>query len=128
MSQFSKRRSSIAAALATPELRRRRYLKHRGTVDLHGANLATANFAGCDFHKANLQGANLSAANLTGTDLTTASLEGANLSEAILTGANLTAAKLAGADLSTAVGVTREQIKAAVIDERTRLPQALLER
>ena len=60
--------------------------------------------------KANLKGANLQGANLKGARLVEAHLEGTNLKDAHLEGANL----------ENAVGLTREQIDSAHIDEKTK--------
>ena len=93
--------------------------------DLHGLNLAGANFSGADFTEANLrdtdlQGANFQGAYCNGADLSSANLEkanlqgasliktyllkanlqGANLEEALCTGAFLTRANLQGANLN----------------------------
>jgi uncharacterized protein YjbI with pentapeptide repeats len=82
------------------------------SANLSKANLKKANLIRAAFHEANLTGANL-----TGADLREANLTGANL-----TGANLTGADLRGALLNLATSITCEQIKSAVIDENTRLP------
>ncbi|RLJ00708.1 MAG: hypothetical protein DRP11_05515 [Candidatus Aenigmatarchaeota archaeon] len=49
-------------------------------------------------------------------------MEGANLQRADLEGADLRGAHLEGADLTGATGLTKEQIKSAMIDEKTCLP------
>jgi uncharacterized protein YjbI with pentapeptide repeats len=76
-------------------------------LDLHGAYLR-----GTDLGRFNLKGANLS-----GADFTEANFRGADF-----TGANLTGTILRGADLTDATNLTQEQIAAAIIDERTKLP------
>jgi uncharacterized protein YjbI with pentapeptide repeats len=75
-----------------------------------------------DLHGAYVRGADLSntilvGANLSGADFTNASFRGANFKDA-----NLAGTILRGADLTDATNLTAEQIAAAVIDERTKLP------
>jgi uncharacterized protein YjbI with pentapeptide repeats len=76
-------------------------------LDVHGAYLR-----GTDLSNANLEFANLS-----GADFTNANFRGSNLKNAILTGTILR-----GADLTDATNLTRAQLAAAIIDDRTRLP------
>jgi uncharacterized protein YjbI with pentapeptide repeats len=76
-------------------------------LDLHGAFLRRTDFS--DF---NLEGANLSRA-----DFSEASFRGTNFKNA-----NLTGTILRGADLTDATNLTRAQLAAAIIDDRTRLP------
>ena len=76
-------------------------------LDLHGAYLR-----GTDVSNVNLKGANLS-----GADFTEANFRGSDF-----TGANLTGKILRGADLTDATNLTEEQIAAAIVDERTKLP------
>ena len=76
-------------------------------LDLHGAYLRGTN----------LSRANLEAANLSGADFTGASFRGSNFRNA-----NLAGTILRGADLTDATNLTGEQLKAAIIDEQTRLP------
>ena len=70
-----------------------------------------------DVHGAYLRGTNLSNANLEFADFTNAIFRGANFKNA-----NLTGTILRGADLTDAMNLTREQLEAAIIDDRTRLP------
>jgi uncharacterized protein YjbI with pentapeptide repeats len=127
---------------------------HRDRIELDGTSLVGANFGSSNFHRANLNGtnleranffkanllnasligANLSNANLSQADLSGANLSGANLSSANFGAADLTAADLSYADLSGAdlqvVGhrISErlfEQLKTAIIDEKTKLPQDL---
>jgi Pentapeptide repeats (8 copies) len=108
--------------------------------DLGGANLSRADLGGANLAGAHLSEAILDTATLSRAHLGDASLDGANLSHASLDGANLTGASLyyarldgatlSGADLSSAdlegaIGLTREQIESAWIDERTQLTEEL---
>jgi uncharacterized protein YjbI with pentapeptide repeats len=83
-----------------------------GELNLGHANFMNAMLAHSHFYNANLSKANLSKANLKGAILIGADLEGADL----------TGADLAGANLNRAENINCEQIKSAVIDENTRLP------
>lgn len=76
-------------------------------LDLHGAYLR-----GTDVSNTNLKGANLS-----GADFTEANFRGSDFK-----GANLSGTILRGADLTDATNLTEEQIAAAIIDDRTKLP------
>jgi uncharacterized protein YjbI with pentapeptide repeats len=84
--------------------------RHAFRLDVHGAFLRST-----DLSNANLEGANLS-----GADFTNASLRGSNLRNADLHGTIFR-----GADLTDTMNLTDEQIKAALIDERSRLPASL---
>jgi uncharacterized protein YjbI with pentapeptide repeats len=79
-------------------------------VDIHGAFV----------RRADLSNAELERANLAGADATKADLRGANLKNA-----NLKGTILRGADLRGARNLTWEQVREAVIDETTRLPDYL---
>jgi uncharacterized protein YjbI with pentapeptide repeats len=79
-------------------------------LDVHGAFLRHT-----DFSHANLEDANLS-----GADFTNARFRGANFKNA-----NLAGTILRGADLTGATNLTREQIKAAIIDDGTLLPDSV---
>ncbi len=83
------------------------YNGHAFRLDLHGAFLRYT-----DFSHANLEDANLS-----GADFSEARFRGSNFKNADLSGTILQ-----GADLTDATNLTVEQVKAAIIDERTRLP------
>jgi uncharacterized protein YjbI with pentapeptide repeats len=76
-------------------------------LDLHGAYVR-----GTDLSNTNLESANLS-----GADFTNATFRGANFKNA-----NLTGTILRGADLTDATNLTEDQIAAAIIDDRTKLP------
>lgn len=73
-----------------------------------------------DLHETDLRGADLRQAHLEGANLGGAYLEGA-----VLWGAHLEGAVLFGTDLSRAVGLTRDQIAFAIMDEKTKLPDYL---
>jgi uncharacterized protein YjbI with pentapeptide repeats len=102
------------------------------SVDLRESDLSQGDFQNANLRLSQLQNANLSNANLKQANLYYSQLNNANLSEANLKGANLTitqlheahiqGADLRGANLDHAAGLTCEQIKSAVIDEKTRLP------
>ena len=81
-------------------------------LDLHGAYL----------RRTDLSRFNLESANLSGADFTEANFRAANFRNA-----NLAGTILRGADLTDATNLTGEQLKAAVIDEQTRLPALVLE-
>jgi uncharacterized protein YjbI with pentapeptide repeats len=76
-------------------------------LDIHGAFV----------RRTDLSGASLRSANLTGTDATNAIFRDADFEGALLTGTILR-----GADLTGAKNLTVEQLSAAVIDDRTILP------
>jgi hypothetical protein len=58
-----------------------------------------------------------------GADLQDADLSGADLKGADLRGIDLEGADLSGADMRKAIVFTTEQLKSAIIDERTKLPE-----
>jgi uncharacterized protein YjbI with pentapeptide repeats len=91
-------------------------------ADLRGAYLMGASLQGATLQGASLQGANLQGADLRAADLQGANLHGANLLGAHVQGANFTGADLQGADLTYTIGLTREQLALAYIDENTQLP------
>jgi uncharacterized protein YjbI with pentapeptide repeats len=82
-------------------------------MDLRGADLKRANFAGAVLAGADLSRVNLKGANLTGANLEGANLSEADLSNALLDGANLTRAELTGANLENCQGLAAAQIRAA---------------
>jgi uncharacterized protein YjbI with pentapeptide repeats len=84
-------------------------------VRLDGADLRRANLEGVKFRGVNLKGANLKEAHLEGADFFVTNLEGADLRNA----------HLEGADLRGAKGLKEEQIRQAIIDEKTKLPDDL---
>jgi len=102
-----------------------RYRESLDRIDLHGLDLAAAQFLGMGLNEADFSGTDLSNANFHGADLNGANFSGANLyntifKEADLRGANLSGAKihctdfrntrLEGADFTDAVipkGISR---------------------
>jgi uncharacterized protein YjbI with pentapeptide repeats len=76
-------------------------------LDIHGAFV----------RRTDLSGASLRDANLSGADATNAIFRGADFA-----GANLSGTILRGADLSEAQNLSVEQLSAAIIDDRTVLP------
>jgi hypothetical protein len=118
--------SLISVRLNTADL----FAAHLGRSYLHGANLSRANLNNASLHFsmlicANLSGASLNSADLFGASLNFANLSGANLSGANLSSVDLSGAVLSGAYVEGAIGLTREQIESAWIDERTALPEDL---
>ena len=105
-------------------------------TDLNGTDLGKANLLGADLSQTDLFEANLNKANLRGADLTRAFLINANLNSTDLSEANfdntnfyrtdIGAAILKGSNLGTAINLTCGQIKSAVIDKDTRLPDYIL--
>ena len=97
-----------------------------GIAHLQGANLSEAHLEGADLRgthlaRADLEGANLGIAQLKGADLRGAQLKGADLM-----GAQLARADLKGANLENITDLTQEQIKEAILDENTQLPEGLV--
>lgn len=75
---------------------------------------------GAFLRRTNLSNANLEGANLQGADFSNALLRGANLKDASLEGTILK-----GADLSGARNVTLSQLRRAILDESTLLPEGI---
>jgi uncharacterized protein YjbI with pentapeptide repeats len=75
---------------------------------------------GAFLRRTNLSNANLEGANLRGADFSNAILRGANLKNAILDGTILK-----GADLTGAQNVTLAQLKRAILDDSTLLPDGI---
>jgi hypothetical protein len=90
--------------------------KFRG-ANLAGAFLTGAQMLGADFERAALFGAHLEGASLDNAHLQTARLDGARLE-----GTRLNGTHLEGASLLDAHGLTVEQIRSAIIDDKTKLP------
>jgi len=87
------------------------------------ANLTTKfklDVRGAFLRRTDLSNASLRAADLTGADFTNAILRGADLKDAILDGT-----VLKGADLSGARNLTISQLRKAILDEKTKLPEGL---
>ena len=92
---------------------------------LSGANFAGANLSEANFSETSLSNADLTGANLSGANLRKANLRMAELGGADLTGADLAEANLKAAYLKNAIGLTQDQIKSAILDEFTHLPDYL---
>ncbi len=93
-----------------------------GKVYLEGADLSKTDMHGVNLIKANLSEANLEGANLITAKLNLANFRGASLLNTNLYKADFNNAILNGANLEHTVGLTCDQIKSAIIDENTRLP------
>lgn len=96
-------------------------------ADLYRANLAGAKCSGATFHAADMSRCTLSAADLSGADLIDADLSSATFHQAVLRrtrlhNANLGGCDLRAVDLRQALGLTAQQLRAAVTDRSTRLP------
>jgi uncharacterized protein YjbI with pentapeptide repeats len=86
-------------------------------ANLKGAFLARADLKEASLLGAQLPGADLKRANLTQADLRTAQLRGAQMYGAILNGAHLE-----GTDLSDVVGLSEQQLRDAITDDKTVRP------
>jgi uncharacterized protein YjbI with pentapeptide repeats len=73
---------------------------------------------GAFLRRTDLSNASLKGANLTDADFTNAILRGADLQDALLDGT-----VLKGADLVGARNLTLSQLRKAILDERTKLPE-----
>jgi hypothetical protein len=104
------------------------------TVQVSAADFRDANLGGADlrrsrlpwvsFWRADLSGAELAEADLrnaflVGADLRSANLTNADLRNAHLENANITGANLSGANLAGATGITRAQLRSALLDHGT---------
>lgn len=89
-------------------------------TEIFFANLTEASFAEADLDKANLMGSNLHRANLYQANLSRTNLMGADLCDA-----NFCEVKLEGAILTGAKNVSAQQLKMALGDRTTRLPDDL---
>lgn len=103
------------------------YSAHLEEADLYeahleGASLQQAHLEGAYLDGAHFEGAYLNGAHLEGAILDEAHLEGAELIAAHLKGAQVKGAHLEGANLQGAIGMTRTQLRSAVLDEDTVLP------
>ena len=102
-------------------------LHGRGRLDLSGINLAKAylrysDLSESDLSHSNFEGADLYQSGFQNANLGHANLKDAKMSRSSFQGANLAGADLRGAELEYVVGLTCAQIKSAVIDENTLLP------
>jgi hypothetical protein len=98
---------------------------HLNVADLRAAILRSTNLQRADLQDADLRQSILFHADLRGANLGGARLEGTYLDHADLSGARLDGARLLGTDLRKVTGLDRDQINAAVTDERTQLPSYL---
>ncbi|MDF5708962.1 MAG: pentapeptide repeat-containing protein [Nostoc sp. S4] len=89
-------------------------------TEVYFANLSEASLTEADLYQANLIGANLQRATFYQANLTQANLMGANFSQA-----NLSDVKLEGTILTGAKNLELQQIKKAVGDRTTRLPDSM---
>jgi uncharacterized protein YjbI with pentapeptide repeats len=104
-----------------------------------GTNLQRSNLRNVNFWSAHLQGADMGGCDLRGANLELANLENAllwashevppkrasNLMGATLTAANIKGAHLEAANLYGVIGLTAEQLRTAIINENTGLPDYL---
>jgi len=90
-------------------------------ADLRQANLSNANLMETSLINANLRQANLSNANLMGTNLMGTILEATNFKNADLRNTNLK-----GVDLKLTLNISCEQLKSAVIDQKTQFPDNII--
>ncbi|MEC9019136.1 MAG: pentapeptide repeat-containing protein [Nitrospinota bacterium] len=108
--------------------------KLKGAVFV-GANLKNANFEGAylygayfknaNLEKSNLEGANLRGANLRWANLKNTNMKNTNLVRADLMQAELKETLLEGANLKMAEGLTSDQLKKAITNSETILPELL---
>jgi hypothetical protein len=94
---------------------------------LDEAMFTEANIKNAYLNGTHLKGALIIASNLSGASLSESHLEGAIFASSNLEGAILYSAQLGGANLHDATGLTREQLAHATIDDKTQLPDYLLE-
>ncbi len=98
--------------------------------NLSGSILTYAYLSGANLGNAILSNADLSGANLTDTDLSYTDLSQADLCQANpintdFSNANLSRTLLRGADLSRSKNLTQDQLRVAIINEHTKLPDYL---
>ncbi len=103
------------------------YLYHANMrrADLTWADLREAFAFEADFQRANLQSADLRGADFTGSNLGGANLKDARLDGANFENVNLNRTDLSGTSLAAVKGLSAEQIKVAITDARTQLPENL---
>jgi Pentapeptide repeats (8 copies) len=102
---------------------------------LAGANFRRCRARGARFHRSDLTGSYFSGAKVTDAVFEMANLRGANFSSSDLSGcsfdgavmidANFTNCDVSAADFSRAIGLRQEQIRNAVGNARTKLPEGL---
>ena len=91
-------------------------------INLSNAYIRFADLRMSDLRQANFQNAELLYSRFDNANLSKANLSGANLIEANLDKAGIQDADLRGAKLNGAKGLTCKQIKTAVLDDKTSLP------
>ena len=89
-------------------------------VDLYKATIHRTGLRNALLRKANLKKADLNSSNLSGADLSSADLRDADLSKV-----NLEGTTLSGADLRGARGLTKEQVKQAIVNKDTQIAEDL---
>ena len=89
---------------------------------LVGADLRVSDLSGADLSDSDLTEADLRGADLRRTDLREAILAGAQLCGANLGGANLRVADLSGADLRETIGLTQEELKKSISNQKPDFP------
>ena len=99
-------------------------------ANLKNANLEGAYLYGSYFKNANLENTNLEGANLRGANLRWANLKNTNMKNTNLVRADLLQAELKdtlleGANLKMAEGITLKQLKGAITNSETVLPEFL---
>ncbi|UCD80485.1 MAG: pentapeptide repeat-containing protein [Desulfobacterales bacterium] len=119
------------ADLSQTDLKKAKLLGNLSGVNFSAADLRQAEIKWSNLRAANLQRADLRGARLLELDLSNADLENANLSENTfwnwvkVNDANLKGTDLTSSHIMNARGLTCRQIRQAIIDENTRLPDYL---
>ena len=94
-------------------------------ANLEGAYLYGAYFKNSNLENANLEGVNLRGANLRWANLKNTNMKNANLVRADLMQAELKYTLLEGANLKMAEGLNSDQLKDAITNSETILPESL---
>jgi uncharacterized protein YjbI with pentapeptide repeats len=95
-------------------------------ADLRRTEIKWSNLSQANFQKADLRGAKLLESDLSNADLEKANLSGVTFWNWIdMNGANLNGTDLTSSKIMNARGLTCQQIRQAVTDEKTRLPNYL---
>ena len=94
-------------------------------ANLKGAYLYGAYFKNANLEKSNLEGANLRGANLRWANLKNTNMKNTNLVRADLLQAELHETVLEGANMKMAEGLTLDQLKKAITNSETILPELL---
>ena len=94
-------------------------------ANLEGAHLYSAYFKNANLENTNLEGANLRGANLRWANLKNTNMKNTNLVRADFLEAELKDTLLEGANLNMAKGITPEQLKDAITNAETVLPEPL---